>query len=203
MDLSIKLAIYTWIETARRVKIRRTTAWKGITIMPQTRLEKISAAAQIYGERSFDNYSQIRSIAEQLRTALCESLDPDQQCVFVVPPQGPFQAQNYGSAAFSVSGKGFLPLEPMSFGLAVKVSGDNDYMRLILTCRKEGDKMYIQIEDAGEHILDLPTTDDGITILLDKIYEYVLEWFTGRVDHYDNGSYGSNDIGFDIQRVET
>lgn len=171
--------------------------------MAQTRLEKIAQAAQIYGERSFDNYSQIRSIAEQLRTALCENLDPGHQCVFVVPPQGPFQAQNYGSAAFSVAGKGFLPLEPMSFGLAVKVSGDNDFMRLILTCRKEGDKMFIQIEDAGEHILDLPTSEAGITTLLDAIYEYMLEWFTGRVDHYDNGSYGSNDIGFDIQRVES
>ena len=27
-------------------------------------------------------------------------------------------------------------------------------------------------------------------------------WFEGRVDQYDNGSYGNNDIGFDIMRVD-
>ncbi len=169
--------------------------------MPKTRLEHISEAAQIYGERSFDNYSQIRSIAEQIRDALCSDLDPEQTCVFLVPPQGPFQAQNYGSAAFSVSGKGFLPLEPLSFGLAVKVSTDGDFMRLVLTCRKEGNRMFIQVEDGDTHTLVLPTHKAAIKTLLDALYNYVLEWFTGRVDQYDNGSYGSNDIGFDIIRV--
>lgn len=169
--------------------------------MATKRLDQITEAAQIYGERSFDNYSQIRSVAEQLRDALCKDLDPESRCVFLVPPQGPFQAQNYGSAAFSVSGKGFLPLEPLSFGLAVRVSTDGDYMRLVLTCRKEGERMYIQIEDGETHTLALPTTKAAIRTLLDALFEYVLEWFSDRVDHYDNGSYGSNDIGFDIQRV--
>ena len=29
-----------------------------------------------------------------------------------------------------------------------------------------------------------------------------MNWFEGRVDQYDNGSYGNNDIGFDIMRVD-
>ena len=113
--------------------------------MPKSpsRLSLISAAAKIYGARSFDNYAQIRSIAEQIRDGLCEWLESGKQCVFLVPPQGAFTAQNYRSGAFSVTGKGFLPLEPISFGLAINISGEGDFMRLVLTCRKEGDKMYI------------------------------------------------------------
>ena len=103
-----------------------------------TKREEIAAAARIYGERSFDNYAQTRSIAENIRDGLCDYLDPDGKCVYLVPPQGAFGAQNYRSAAYSVAGKGFLPLEPISFGLAFRISGEGDYMRIVLTCRKEG-----------------------------------------------------------------
>lgn len=170
--------------------------------MAKTRLEMISEAAHIYGERSFDNYSQIRSVAETLRDSLCADLDPNQSCVFLVPPQGPFKAENYGSAAFSVAGKGFLPLEPLSFGLSVKVSSEGDYMRLVLTCRKEGQHMYIQIQDGQTHDLDLPVKDADIQALIETLYGHILNWFKSRVDRYDNGTYGSNDIGFDIMRVK-
>jgi len=87
-----------------------------------TPLAKIQAAAEVYGMRSFDNYVQIRSVAEQIRDGLCEFLDNGQKCVYLVPPQGAFGAQDYGSGAYSASGKGFLPLEPIAFGLAVQVS---------------------------------------------------------------------------------
>ena len=99
----------------------------------KSHLDDIAAAAKIYGSRSFDNYAQIRSVAEAIRHGLCEWLDSEKQCVYLVPPQGPFTAQNYRSAAYSVSGKGFLPLEPISFGLAINISGDGDYICLLYT----------------------------------------------------------------------
>ena len=167
-----------------------------------SRLDEIVAAAKIYGARSFDNYAQIRSVAEAIRHGLCEWLDSEKQCVYLVPPQGPFTAQNYRSAAYSVSGKGFLPLEPISFGLAINISGDGDYMRLVMTCRKEGDKMFIHLDEGREMDLTLPVQDDELTHFFEYIHEHLLHWFEGRVDQYDNGSYGSNDIGFDIQRVD-
>ena len=40
-----------------------------------TKREEIAAAARIYGERSFDNYAQIRSVAENIRDGLCKYLD--------------------------------------------------------------------------------------------------------------------------------
>ena len=170
--------------------------------MTATKHSEIVKAAEIYGERSFDNYAQIRSIAAQIRDGFCEWLDNQKQCVFLVPPQGPFQAQNYSSAAFSVAGKGFLPLEPISFGLGVRISGDDDYMRLILTCRKEGERMYIQIENNTSHELDLPPSHKSLESLYESLHGHLMHWFTDRVERYDHGNYGSTDIGFDIQRVE-
>lgn len=167
-----------------------------------TKREDIAKAAKVYGERSFDNYAQIRSIAENIREGLCDYLDPAGPCVFLVPPQGPFAAQNYRSAAYSVSGKGFLPLEPISFGLAIRISGEGDYMRLVLTCRKEGERMYINIENNYNHELDLPASDADLKGLFEKLYQHLMTWFQGRVETYDNGNYGSNDIGFNIYRVE-
>ena len=172
------------------------------TERPKSHLDEIAAAAKIYGARSFDNYAQIRSVAETIREGLCEWLDDGKQCVYLVPPQGPFTAQNYRSAAYSVSGKGFLPLEPISFGLAVNISGDGDYMRLVMTCRKEGDKMFVHVDEGREFDFNLPLKDDELTQFFENIYKHLMDWFEGRVDQYDNGNYGSNDIGFDIQRVD-
>lgn len=167
-----------------------------------SRLDKVADAAKIYGARSFDNYAQIRSVAETIRDKLCVWLDSRKQCVFLVPPQGPFTAQNYRSAAYSVSGKGFLPLEPISFGLAINISGDGDYIRRILTCRKEGDRMFIHVDEGREVVLALPLVDTELTHFFEGLYEDLLRWFESRVDEYDNGHYGNNDIGFDIQRVD-
>ena len=170
--------------------------------MSGTRLQELSAAAQIYGQRSFDNDAQIRSIAETLRDGFCEWMDNKEQCVFLVPPKGEFTSQNYGSAAFSVSGASFLPLEPIAFGLAVKISTDNDYMRLTILARKEGERMFLSLENGKMLPVDLPTTEAGLTIIFENLYEHLLKWFTTRVDSYDNGDYSSNDIGFDIQRAK-
>ena len=170
--------------------------------MAKSRLDKLAEAAEIYGERSFDNYAQVRSVAEQIRESLCDYLSEDHECVYLVPPQGPFTAQNYRSMAFSVAGKGFLPLEPISFGLAVNISGEGDYMRLVVNCRKEGEKMFIMIENAQTFEVDLPLSDDSRQLINESIYQHLNDWFTDRVRQYDEGQYGSGDIGFDIQRIE-
>ena len=170
--------------------------------MSVTRLNDLSKAAQIYGQRSFDNYAQIRSIAEQIRDGLCAWLDSSQKCVFLVPPQGAFKSENYGSAAFSVAGKGFLPLEPISFGLAVRISEDDDFMRLVMTARKEGERMFLSLDNGKMLALALPAQEAELATIFETLYEHLLQWFTHRVDNYDNGDYGSTDIGFDIQRAK-
>ncbi len=170
--------------------------------MSKNRREELAKAAEVYGSRSFDNYAQIRSVAEQIRNSLCHFLDEGDECVFLVPPQGPFMAQNYRSMAFSVAGTGFLPLEPISFGLAVNISGDGDYMRLVMTCRKEGEKMFIMMENALTFEVDLPIDDKALNEINEAIYQHLFSWFTDRVRQYDDGQYGTGDIGFDIQRID-
>lgn len=170
--------------------------------MAESKLDKLAKAAEIYGERSFDNYAQIRSVAEQIRNTFCAYLESGKECVFLVPPQGPFMAQNYRSAAFSVAGKGFLPLEPISFGLAVNISGEGDYMRIVVTCRKEGDRMFVQVEDNKNYELELPVSEESLGHINDSLYQHLYHWFTDRVQQYDEGEYRTGDIGFDIQRMD-
>ena len=166
-----------------------------------SRITKIAKAAEIYGQRSFDNYAQIRSFAENLRNELCSWLSPDHQCVYLVPPEGPFGAENYRSAAYSVAGQGYLPLKPISFGLAVRISPEQDFMRLRITCHKEGGVMFVNIEGTRDMRIALPADKENLMPLFEQIYTHILEFFTLSVDEYDNGNYGGTDIGFDIMRI--
>ncbi|MBL4870223.1 MAG: hypothetical protein JKX72_04655 [Robiginitomaculum sp.] len=168
----------------------------------KSRFSMISDAANVYGLRSFDNYAQIRSLAERVQEGLCAYMQHDKKCVFLVPPQGPFTSQNYGSGAFSVSGKGFLPLEPISFGLGVRVSGTGDFMRIVLHCRIEGSRIFMQVEENKSYEFILPVSDEDIDLCKEGLFQHLLHWFTDRVDRYDNGHYGNTDIGFDIQRID-
>ena len=180
---------------------KKTTKESGKTV-GKSRFQIISDAANAYGERSFDNYAQIRSVAEQIQSGLCAYMGGKNKCVFLVPPQGPFIEKSYGSGAFSVSGKGFLPLEPISFGLGVRVSDAGDFLRIVLQCRKEGERIDVQVENNKTYELSLPVKQDALNIVLDGLYLHVLNWFTDRVERYDYGNYGSTDIGFDILRID-
>lgn len=165
-------------------------------------LSKIWEAAEVYGARSFDNYAQIRSLAETLRDLLCGWLHTgDEPCVYLVPPEGPFQAENYQSGAFSVSGQGYLPLKPISFGLAVRISENKDYMRLVMHCQKEGELMKISIGKESPIAVGLPLDESQLSPLFERIYSHILAFFQDSVAKYDEGDYGTSVIGFDIYRV--
>jgi len=166
-----------------------------------TRAEALAEIAGDYGDRAFSNYSQVRSLAINLRDHLRDYLCKEKESVFLVPPSGKFAAQDYGSGAFSVSGQGFLPLEPLSFGLAVRVSGDKDYLRIVMTVRKEGDVVFLTPDQGKAHKLILPVDEAQYATIVEALYEYLIDWFASRIDHYDNGDYGNNDIGFDIIRA--
>ena len=174
-----------------------------VNLKADSPLSKIWEAANIYGARSFDNYVQIRSLAETLRDLLCEWLHGgDETCVYLVPPEGAFQAQNYQSGAFSVSGTGYLPLKPISFGLAVRISEDKDYMRLQMHCQKEGDLMKVSIGQESPVALSLPLDETQMTPLFDLVNDHILGFFRDSVAKYDEGDYGTSVIGFDISRVD-
>ena len=165
------------------------------------RLRALFEIAEEYGQKSFENYALIRSLAETLRDEFCAWLSEEPGCVYLVPPEGRFSAKNYQSAAFSVAGKGYLPLKHISFGLAVLVSEDKDYIRVQLTCHKEGDVMRVRFEKGEIIEVPLPFTEDDLEPLYVAVYDYVLDFFRNRVKDYDNGRYGQTEIGFDLQRM--
>ncbi len=179
-------------------KLKSGTKAGGTT--PFAAIAEIAAA---YGERSFENYAVIRSVAENMRAGLCQYLDGGRPCVFLVPPQGPFTEQNYGSGAFSVTGKGFLPLEPISFGLGVRVSHKGDFLRIVVECRKEGEQVKILLDHDKSFVVALPLGDTIPVPVIEGLYQYLLHWFESRIDQYDDGHYGTSDIGFDILHIGT
>ena len=165
------------------------------------RLQALFDVAQQYGQRSFQNYARIRGLAETLRDGFCAWLSETPGCVFLVPPEGRFSATNYQSAAFSVAGTGYLPLKPISFGLAVRISPDKDFMRIKITCRKEGDIMYVRLENGSEIEVSQPLDENDLQNLYDALYKHLTQFFQHQIDDYDHGRYGMKEIGFDIQRM--
>ena len=183
-------------EKAERLKARAEDADTSMT-----RFQALAEIAGDYGDRALENYSSIRNIAQSVRDSLRDHLCADGDCVFLVPPGGKFGARDYGSGAFSVAGRGFLPLEPLSFGLAVRVSDRKDYIRIVMTCRREADTMFVTPDTGRPFRLSLPPTESELEEMTEALYDYLIDWFASRIDRYDNGSYGNNDIGFDIIRA--
>ena len=184
---------------ARKAEALKSEAAREDTAL--TRADALATIAGDYGDRALGNYSQTRNIAQGLRDRLSEHMCDERDCVFLVPPSGKFGARNYGSRAFSVSGKGFLPLEPISFGLAVRVSRNKDYIRIVVTVRREGDTIYLTPDTGKPYRVSAPPTEEQYAEVVESLYAYLVDWFASRIDRYDNGSYGNNDIGFDIIRA--
>ena len=168
----------------------------------KARFETLADAAERYGALSLDNYALIRSVAENLALGFCKHLGGPGKCVFLVPPEGPWSPQPYQSGAFSVSGTGFLPLGPISFGLAVKVSRSGDWLRLVLSCSKNGPAMEISIEGGRHFSLALPLDEADLSELFVQLETHLVDWFKDQSDHYQHGAYGSRSMGFDFVHTD-
>jgi hypothetical protein len=166
--------------------------------------DSLADAAERYGRFSLDNYAQVRNVAESISSGFCRYLSGGEPvCVHLVPPTGEWSPQAYQSGAFSVSGAGFLPLDPISFGLAVRVSRTGDWLRLVLTCLKKGPVIDIDIESGGAFSLALPVRQDELTSLFDALHGHLMGWFSEQADLYEHGDYGGHGIGFDFLRAAT
>ena len=152
-----------------------------------------------YASLAYENYSLVRSLAERLRDGFCGYLQAgDGDCVFLIPPNGSFIPRNYGSSAFSTAGNSYLQLAPISFGLAVRVSAKDDWLRVVFSCSVEGGKLQAFIEGGINFDLDLPLDDKQVQAMFEPLYRHIYDWFDDRVVQYEQGSYGSREIGFEI-----
>jgi len=167
------------------------------------RFEELIATVEEHQRLVEENYARIRRLAEELREGLCDWLAAsDGVCVRLVPPAGQFQPRAYGDEAFSVPPKGFRPLGPIAFGLAIRVSRGSDWMRLVLVARKTGDNFRLQIQGGEEHVFDLPLTDNQPEPLYNLIFDHAVGFFREGIDRYRDGAYSQREIGFDFSDDE-
>ncbi|MEE2565586.1 hypothetical protein [Hyphobacterium marinum] len=167
-----------------------------------TRFDELAEAAGRYGDASLDNYALIRSLAEAIASGFCRYLGDKKKCVYLVPPTGAWAAQSFGSGAFSVSGKGFLPLSPISFGLAVRVSHTGDWIRLVITAAKQGPDLDVSVEGGQDFAFRLPFDDEQLQAFFAVLYARLTDWFNDQADHFENGAYGGRSIGFEFTHDE-
>lgn len=166
-----------------------------------SRFEELISTVSRYQTLAAENYSRVRSLAEELREGLCAYIGmKDGVCVRLVPPAGQFEPKDYGDQAFSMPPQGFRPLGAIQFGLAIRVLGEKDWMRVTMQCQKIGDEFIAQIVGGDEYRLNIPLKDNDPEPFYDHIYEHVLEWFQTQIERYEAGDYGSREIGFDLSR---
>jgi len=140
-----------------------------------------------YQALATENYDRIRKLAEEIDEGMCGFLSSSTgQCVHLVPPAGQFEPKPYGDQAFSMPPRGFRPLGPVAFGLAIRVTPGTDWLRVTLECRKVGDDFIVQIVGGDEYKSKIP------------LYRHVFDWFDDRIEQYEEGDYGTREIGFDF-----
>lgn len=164
-----------------------------------SRFDDLLATVETYQSLAMENYDRIRGLAHELRDGLCAYLgSSDGECVHLVPPAGPFEPRSYGDKAFSIAPRGFRPLGPVQFGVAVRVTKGTDWLRLTLECRKAGDTFKVIMEGGHEYEFQLPLADNDPEPFYAEIFSHVQGWFQNRIDRYLEGDSGTRDIGFDF-----
>ena len=167
-----------------------------------TRHAALAALVEQHQERAKENYARIRGLAEALEQGYCAFLGADgPPCVLLVPPAGAFAPKSHGDEAFTAPPSGFQPLGPIAFGLAVRVNGD-DWMRFALTCRKEGEKFNVVVENGPSYTFRLPLADQDPIEFFELLHAHVTRWFAEAIEDYDRGDVRDRAIGFDFFRVE-
>lgn len=169
-----------------------------------SRFDELVATVEIYQALAEENYNRIRRLAEEVRSGLCDYLGAsDGICVHLVPPTGPFEPRSYGDQAFSIPPRGFRPLGPVSFGLAVRVTKAHDWLRLSMHCRKSGDSFVVSIEEGAEYEFQLPIREEDAAPFNAHIFGHIQGWFAENIERYREGSYGARAIGFDFSLPES
>jgi len=174
-----------------------------LTGMSKSKREILNQTAARHAALGLENYARIRALAEQIARGFCAYLSPGgPRCVFLVPPKGAFAPRDYGERAFTVRGGGHLPLGPIGFGLAVRVSDQDDFIRIAASIAKEGEEQVVRL--AGGESFEFPPepTEAALTAFYDHLYKHLLTWYEERIKFYEEGHYGGGEIGFEMIRAE-
>lgn len=165
--------------------------------------EDLLATVETYQDLASENYDRIRRLAEELRDGLCAFMGAsDGVCVHLVTPAGPFEPRAYGDEAFSVAPRGFRPLGPVQFGVAIRVTKGTDWLRVTFECRKVGETFQVIMEGGREYTFTLPLSENDPQAFYEEIFDHVKGWFSMRIERYRDGDSGTREIGFDFARAK-
>lgn len=163
------------------------------------RFDDLLATVETYQGLAAENYDRIRKLAEDLSEGMCAFMGSTSGiCVHLVPPAGEFKPKPYGDEAFSIPPRGFRPLGPIAFGLAVRVSAGTDWLRVTLECHKAGDTFTVNVIGGEKYTLTIPLAENDTEPFYQHIFDHVQGWFAERIDRYKEGDYGTREIGFDF-----
>ena len=167
-----------------------------------SRFDELVTLVDAYQSRAKENYDRIRGLATDLKDGFCKFLDArDGVCVHLVPPVGPFRPATEMEKAFSIPSRGFRPLSPVLFGLAVRVTRGTDWIRVTMSCHKLGEKFTVHIQDGPSYTFQLPLSEYDPTDFYELLYNHVKAQFTEAIDRYDRGT-DARSIGFDFSEPE-
>ena len=167
-----------------------------------SRFEELIETVEAYQSRAAENYDRIRKLAAELKEGFCAFLGSGTGvCVHLVPPAGPFQPRTDLNTAFSVPPRGFRPLGPVLFGLAVRVSKGTDWIRVVMHCHKQGDKFTVHVDQGPSYSFALPLDDHNPTEFYETSFEHIKSQFTEAIDRYDRGT-DARSIGFDFTEAD-
>jgi hypothetical protein len=162
-----------------------------------TRHDALVEVAERYKATSAENYGRITELAERIRASFCAWFGAmDGPCVFLVPPQGPFETRPYGDAAFSMPAKGLRPIEAIAFGLAIRVTRAGDWLRLPAVATCLGAEISIEIDGGPEHSFAATPDDVALEAFFAAVRDHVVDMLTAAVQRYQEGEYAGGDIGF-------
>ena len=163
-----------------------------------SKFDELVDAADAYQARVQDNFERIKRLAQDLKDGFCSYLGAkDGVCVHLVPPVGQFKPTTDLTTAFSIPPRGFRPLGPVFFGLAIRVSRGTDWIRVAVRCQKLGEKFTVFIEGGPNYTFQLPLADGDPSEFYDLLFQHVLSQFTEAIERYDRGT-DARSIGFDF-----
>lgn len=166
-----------------------------------SRFEELVEIVNAYQARAKENYDRIRTLAVDLKDGFCKFLGGQGICVHLVPPVGPFKPATDLENAFTVPSRGFRPLGPVIFGLAVRVTHGTDWIRLVMHCHKLGEKFTVHIDGGPSYTFQLPLAEHDPTDFYELLLAHVRAQFTEAIDRYDRGT-DARSIGFDFSATD-
>jgi hypothetical protein len=163
------------------------------------RIEQIREAAREYGKHSIENMQMGETLGREIMAAFDTYLTPKGGLVIGVPPIGSWEHDkgDYRDAAFSYYHEPLLTVSQTQFGIGVHIL-DNLWVRLVVTLRKQGDRIGVFCGHGNNEALWIPEKGSAADIgrVCERLFQTLLGYYRGDVNVFVYGDEKMLTIGF-------